>query len=139
MVEQRTEQERPMDGYKLKKKGETEYEQNGTSPKLCRCNKDRTGPETSRLNHKDCKCKEVRKEPPKILCWNAHGLISTDKKWKIDALKEQVSVNNTFLMNFTETWLKKEIQDNRIPGFTIFRRDRNNKKKVIGGGAAIYA
>merc|ERR1712175_57633 len=49
-----------------------------------------------------------------------------------------VSENNTFLMNFTETWLKKEIQDDKIPGFTIFRSDRNSKKKVKGGGAAIY-
>ena len=41
-------------------------------------------------------------------------------------------------MNFTETWLKKEIQDDKIPGFTTFRSDRNSKKKVKGGGAAIY-
>ena len=92
---------------------------------------------TSRPNPRNCKCKELRKEPPKILCWNAHGLISSEKKWKIDALKEQVSENNTFLMNFTETWLKKEIQDDKIPGFTTFRSDRNSKKKVKGGGAAV--
>ena len=93
---------------------------------------------TSRINQRNCKCKELRKEPPKILCWNAHGLISSEKKWKIDALKEQVNENNTFLMNFTETWLKKEIQDDKIPGFTIFRSDRTSKKKKKGGGAAIY-
>ena len=65
-------------------------------------------------------------------------IISSEKKWKIDALKEQVSENNTFPMNFTETWLKKEIQDDKIPGFTTFRSDRNSKKKVKGDGAAIY-
>merc|ERR1712240_469155 len=48
------------------------------------------------------------------------------------------SENNTFLMNFIETWLKKEIQDDKIPGFTTFRSDRNSQKKVKGGGAAIY-
>ena len=41
-------------------------------------------------------------------------------------------------MNFTETCLKKEISDYRIPGLTIFRRDRNIKKKEKGSGAAIY-
>ena len=51
--------------------------------------------------------RELRTDPPKILCWNAHGLISKDTKWKIDALKEHVRVNNIFLMNFTETWFKK--------------------------------
>ena len=96
-VEHWTEHERPEDGQKSKKEGKPEYKQNETSSNECRCNKDRsiTAPENSRLNHIDCKCKEVRKEPPMILCWNAHGLISKEKKWKIDALEEQVSINNT--------------------------------------------
>ena len=40
-------------------------------------------------------------------------------------------------MNFTETWLKKEIQDEKIPNFTTFRADRKGGK-LRGGGAAIY-
>ena len=40
-------------------------------------------------------------------------------------------------MNFTETWLKKKIQDEKIPNFITFRCDRKNKKSK-GGGAAIY-
>ena len=60
-------------------------------------------------------------------CSWAHKL---RKKWKIDALKEQVSEKNTFLMIFTGTLLKKEIQDDKIPEFTIFRSNRNSKKKV---------
>ena len=40
-------------------------------------------------------------------------------------------------MNFTETWLKKEIQDEKIPNFTTFRSDRKGGK-TKGGGAAIY-
>merc|ERR1711874_827471 len=89
-------------------------------------------------DHRSHRCKELRIEPPKILCWNAHGLINIDTKWKIDALKEHVSVNNIFLMNFTETWFEKEIQDEEIPNFTTFRSDRKSGKKKKGGGAAIY-
>ena len=40
-------------------------------------------------------------------------------------------------MNFTETWLKKKIQDVKVPNFTTFRCDRKSKKKK-GGGVAIY-
>ena len=64
-------------------------------------------------------------------------MINKDTKWKIDALKEHVQVNNIFLMNFTETWFEKEIQDEEIPGFTTFRSDRKSEKKKKGGGAAI--
>ena len=76
--------------------------------------------------------------PPKILCWNARGLVNKDSKWKIDALKEHVSTNNVYLMNLTETWLKREIQDEKIQNFTTYRSDRKSKKKSKGGGAAIY-
>ena len=55
----------------------------------------------------------------------------------MDALKDYVSTNNIILMNFTETWLKKKIQDVKIPNFTTFRCDRKSKKKK-GGGVAIY-
>ena len=52
-------------------------------------------------------------------------------------IKEYVHENNIILMNFTETWLKKEIQDEKIPNFTTFRADRKGGK-LRGGGAAIY-
>ena len=48
---------------------------------------------------------------------NAQGLISGDTKWKVDMLKEYVSVNNIIIMNFTETWLKEEDQDVGIPDY----------------------
>ena len=76
-------------------------------------------------------------EPSKILSLNAQGLIKTDTKWIVDMLKEYVHKNNIFLMNLTETWLKKEIQDEKIPNFTTFRADRKGGK-TRGGGAAIY-
>ena len=52
-------------------------------------------------------------------------------------LKEYVSENNIVIMNFTETWLKEEDQDEKIPKYTTFRGDRK-RGKTKGGGAAIY-
>ena len=52
-------------------------------------------------------------------------------------IKEYVHGNNIILMNFTETWLKKNIQDEKITNFTTFRADRKGGKSK-GGGAAIY-
>jgi len=72
-----------------------------------------------------------------MLCLNAQGLMNENTRWKIDALKEYVSANNIILMNFTETWLKKKMQDEKIPNFTTFRCDRKSKKSK-GGGTAIY-
>ena len=72
-----------------------------------------------------------------MLCLNAQGLMNENTKWKIDALKEYVSTNGIILMNFTETWLKKKMQDEKIPNFTTFRCDRKSKKSK-GGGTAIY-
>jgi len=78
-----------------------------------------------------------QREPCKLLCLNAQGLVNKNTRWKVDALKEYVGTNNIILMNFTETWLKKKIQDVKIPNYTTFRCDRKSKKKK-GGGVAIY-
>ena len=68
---------------------------------------------------------------------NTQGLINKDSKWKVDMIKEYVSVNNVIIMNFTETWLKEEDQDVGIPNYTTIRGDRKGGK-TKGGGAAIY-
>ena len=68
---------------------------------------------------------------------NAQGLMNENTRWKIDVLKEYVRTNNIILMNFTETWLKKKMQDEKIPNYTTFRCDRKSKKSK-GGGTAIY-
>ena len=52
-------------------------------------------------------------------------------------LKEHVCVNNTVIMNITETWFKEEDQDVNIPNYTTFRGDRKGGK-TKGGGVAIY-
>ena len=72
-----------------------------------------------------------------ILCLNVQGLLNKDTKWKVDMLKEYVSENNIIIMNLTETWLKEEDQDEKIPNYTTFRSDRKGGK-TKGGGAAIY-
>ena len=85
------------------------------------------------------------REPCKLICLNMQGLINKYtirnkqkyKKWKIDAIKEYVNSNNVILMNFTETWLKNKIQDEKLPDFTTYRCDRKSKKSK-GGGTAIY-
>ena len=52
-------------------------------------------------------------------------------------LEEYVSENNIIVMNLTETWLKEEDQDEKIPNYTTFRSDRKGGK-TKGGGTAIY-
>ena len=96
----------------------------------------KTGGETNKRRY-ETRRNTKEYEPSKILSLNAQGLIKTDTKWKVDMLKEYVHKNNIFLMNLTETWLKKEIQDEKIPNFTTFRADRKGGKSR-GGGAAIY-
>ena len=59
---------------------------------------------------------------------NTQGLINIDSKWKVDMIKEYVSVNNVIIMNFTETWLKEEDQDVGIPNYTTTRGDRKGEK-----------
>ena len=63
--------------------------------------------------------------------------MNSDTKWKVDMLKEYVSKNNIVIMNFTETWLKEEDQDEKIPNYVTFRGDRKGGK-TKGGGVAIY-
>ena len=96
----------------------------------------KNGGETSKSGN-ETRTNTKSTEPSKILSLNAQGLIKTDTKWKVEMIKEYVHENNIILMNFTETWLKKEIQDEKIPNFTTFRADRKGGK-LRGGGAAIY-
>merc|ERR1712240_430113 len=96
----------------------------------------KNGGETSKSGN-ETRTNTKSTEPSKILSLNAQGLIKTDTKWKVEMIKEYVHENNIILMNFTETWLKKEIQDEKIPSLTTFRADRKGGK-LRGGGAAIY-
>ena len=92
-----------------------------------------------------------RNEPCKLLCLNINGLILKEDrwrkengnrkkingKWKKEEIEEYVSENNIIIMNFTETWLDKDIKDEKIKNFSTFRSDRKDGK-TSGGGVAIY-
>ena len=69
-----------------------------------------------------------KREPCKLLCLNTQRLISQNSRWNVDKIKEYVSENNIIVMNFTETWLNKDIQDEKIPNFSVFRGDRKGGK-----------
>ena len=63
--------------------------------------------------------------------------MAPDQRWKVEAIEEYVKENNIIIMNYTETWLDKDIQDVKIPNFSTYRSDRKDGK-ASGGGVAIY-
>jgi len=63
--------------------------------------------------------------------------VAPDQRWKVEAIEEYVKENNIIIMNYTETWLDKDIQDVKIPNFSTYRSDRKGGK-ASGGGVAIY-
>ena len=68
---------------------------------------------------------------------NVQSLVSENSKLKIDYYKEYAIENKVLLLNFTETWLHKDIkEDAEIEGYTIFRGDR--QENIKQGGTAIY-
>ena len=82
------------------------------------------------INNKICK------EPLKVIYQNVRGLITENSKWKKEYFDEFVKENNVMLINFTETWLNKTIQDDaNINEYQCLRVDR---KDATRGGAAIY-
>ena len=82
------------------------------------------------INNKICK------EPLKVIYQNIRGLITENSKAKKEYFEEFVKENNVMLINFTETWLNKTIQDDaNINEYQCLRVDR---KDATRGGAAIY-
>ena len=83
------------------------------------------------------KGKRVRKTPWKIVVHNVQSLVSENSKMKVDYYKEYTQENKVLLLNFTETWLNKNVKDDaEIEGYTIFRGDR--QENITQGGNAIY-
>ena len=79
---------------------------------------------------------ESQKHPWKIIYQNIRSLISENSRKKIDYFNDYVYENKIILMNFTETWLTEEIQEEAtINGYNEFRGDRKETKQ---GGTAIY-
>merc|ERR1712180_453094 len=90
----------------------------------------KNGGETSKSGN-ETRTNTKSTEPSKILSLNAQGLIKTDTKWKVEMIKEYVHENNIILMNFTETWLKKEIQDEPITAQKITNETEKKDKEEI--------
>ena len=61
---------------------------------------------------------------------------------KLDQLQHQMAVNNIDILLVTETWFKDTQLDSEvaIPGYSIFRRDRDLTASNLsrGGGVAVY-
>ena len=59
-------------------------------------------------------------------------------------LLARVNYDNKFrqsnLICFTETWLKDDMSDLNLPGYTLIRADRDTdmSRKSIGGGLCVY-
>ena len=76
------------------------------------------------------------KQPWKFIYQNIRALVSENSRRKIDYFNEYVLENKIIIMNFTETWLSNNIQEEaNINGYNIFRGDRKYFKQ---GGTAIY-
>ena len=74
--------------------------------------------------------------PWKIIYQNIRRLVTTNSKEKVDFFKEYTEENEILIMNFTETWLDENKQeDMKIKGYQLYRGDRIGKN---GGGTAIY-
>ena len=83
------------------------------------------------------KGKEGEKTPWKIVIHNIQSLVSENSKIKVDYFNEYTQENKVLLLNFTETWLNKNIKDDaEIEGYTVFRGDR--QENITQGGTAIY-
>merc|ERR1739838_1122355 len=74
--------------------------------------------------------------PWKIIYQNIRRLVTTNSKEKVDFFKEYTEENEILIMNFTETWLDENKQeDMKIKEYQLYRGDRIGKN---GGGTAIY-
>ena len=73
------------------------------------------------------KQKHFNFSPWKIVVHNVQSLVSENSKLKIDYYKEYAIENKVLLLNFTETWLHKDIkEDAEIEGY-IFSEVINKK------------
>ena len=82
---------------------------------------------------------KCRKEPYKLIYQNIRGLVTENSKEKKVHFDEYTTENNVIIINFTETWLDKNIiEDAKIKNFQVFRSDRKGNKRNNRGGVAIY-
>ena len=74
--------------------------------------------------------------PWKIVSQNIQRIVTKNSKEKVQFLEDYVKEKKILILNFTETWLNKTIQDDpEIAGYKLHRGDRSVR---FGGGTAIY-
>ena len=79
---------------------------------------------------------DERNEPWKFVYQNIRCLVSENTQYKIKYLRDYTKTNKVMLINLTETWLNKNIQEDvKIEGYNEYRSDRIGAKQ---GGAIIY-
>ena len=83
---------------------------------------------------KDCKLHSLNKFSPdllNIIHFNVRSLLP-----KISEIHSYLTNKHIHIISVNETWLDDSVSDNEIsiPGFTVFRKDRNCQ----GGGVAFY-
>ena len=77
-----------------------------------------------------------RNEPWKFMYQNIRCLVSENTRYKIKYLRDYTKTNKVMLINLTETWLNKNIQEDvKIEGYNEYRCDRIGAKQ---GGVIIY-
>lgn len=74
------------------------------------------------------KCEHI-----KILYTNIRSLFNKNKR---DEIECEVKLNNYSVVGLTETWANENISDEEmnIPGFRLYRKDRQVSTKITGVG-----
>ena len=74
-----------------------------------------------------------------LICFytNMRSLFSYNKR---DELYMHILGHKYDIVGLSETWANDNISDSElnIPGYSLYRKDRNNKFKSKGGGVALY-
>ena len=88
-------------------------------------------PETATDICKSFKCTQYMKSNLTIAHLNVRSLYP-----KVDMMNDLLSRNDIDIMCITESWLNEKLSNTNIsiPGYQIFRRDRDSK----GGGVLLY-
>ena len=74
--------------------------------------------------------------------FNIHGLMPATLPSKVPYVSDLIQENNQLFIGLTETWLQNHKDaEVKIDGYSVFRSDRNRKRKSRGrlsGGVAAY-
>ena len=79
----------------------------------------------------------IQKSTLNCMYTNARSVFNNNKREEIGLLLRN---NDIDILGITESWAHKEIEDAELSmeGYTMFRKDRDNKDKARGGGVILY-